>query len=714
MTKTKRHVFAAIFVFALCLCLIQITSAKTTKAENTIDSISSANEERCKVTYVTNGVTEPEALGVLGFEKLDANNTIKYGGNFAISFFVKDGYDVSTLKVEATYNDKVRENIALERNDNGSYYCAIYAITTDLEFYINADIITYNITYHYDGYTYNETYTSDKSKTLFQPNKTGYNFQGWYKNSSYTGEKINVLAKGSYGNLVLYGYMDPIEYSVILNANGGTFSNGKSEITAKVKYDSSYTLTVPTRSGYRFAGWYSSISGGTQYANSNGTSGKKWSETTNLTLYAHWDKMYTITFDLNNGSGEKITKTVYAGDSYPSITIPSYRGGVFLGFYGGTTSYSTKYYDANGRAVNSSYNKTDNLTLYAVWNEYTYTVCLVTKHSEEKDVHRTLLNNYGISYSSEYTFTAADSLTYEDSEKLFSYWEIILGGYVDFDADTNPWLPYTEEKELVYSPKEIIERFYSNLKPGAFITIRAVYAKEPPRTCVAEDSLITLSDGSQKAVNELTGDEELLVWNMFTGSFDKAPILFVDKEDTQKYAVINLKFSDGNVVKVIGEHAFWDYDLNRYVYLDEGASQYIGHWFNKMTADASGNAVSDKVQLVEVNIKEEQTTAWSPVTYGHLCYYVNGMLSMPGGIDGLFNIFEVDSTTMKYDEAAMEEDIAQYGLFTYEELAKQVSGLTEDMFEAVNGQYLKVSIGKGLITIEEIQALIDRYATFFA
>ncbi len=252
---------------------------------------------------------------------------------------------------------------------------------------------------------------------------------------------------------------------------------------------------------------------------------------------------------------------------------------------------------------------------------------------------------------------------------------------------------------------------FSNTPVTSNITLVAIWEE---KSCLAEGSLITLADGSQKAVEDLVGDEMLLVWNMFTGQYEAAPILAIDKDPYAKYEVINLKFSDGSSVKVISEHAFWDYDLNRYVYLDEGASQYIGHWFNKMTKDASGNAVSDKVQLVEVNIKEEQTTAWSPVTYGHLCYYVNGMLSMPGGIDGLFNIFEVDSTTMKYDEAAMEEDIAQYGLFTYEELAKQVSGLTEDMFEAVNGQYLKVSIGKGLITIEEIQALIDRYATFFA
>ena len=63
--------------------------------------------------------------------------------------------------------------------------------------------------------------------------------------------------------------------------------------------------------------------------------------------------------------------------------------------------------------------------------------------------------------------------------------------------------------------------------------------------CVATGTLITLSDGSQVPVEKLTGDEMLLVWNMYTGDFDSAPILFIDQDDYKEYEVINLKFSDG-------------------------------------------------------------------------------------------------------------------------------------------------------------------------
>ena len=210
---------------------------------------------------------------------------------------------------------------------------------------------------------------------------------------------------------------------------------------------------------------------------------------------------------------------------------------------------------------------------------------------------------------------------------------------------------------------------------------------------MAEGTLITLADGSQVPVENLTGGEMLLVWNLYTGSFDIAPILVIDSDALKQYEVIKLTFSDGTTVDVISEHGFFDVDLNKYVYLDKYAEEYIGHRFLKQNENGMV-----QVTLVDVAITLENVAAYSPVTYGHLCYYVNGMLSIPGGINGLFNIFEVDAETMKFDAEAMEADVEIYGLYTYEEL-NSIVPMQEIMFDAVNGQYLKVAIGKGIITI---------------
>ena len=231
-------------------------------------------------------------------------------------------------------------------------------------------------------------------------------------------------------------------------------------------------------------------------------------------------------------------------------------------------------------------------------------------------------------------------------------------------------------------------------------------------SCITTGSLITLADGTQTAVENLTGNEQLLVWDMLNGTFTSAPILFIDSEITTTYDVITLTFSDNTQLEVIDEHAFFDTTLNKYVFLRSDAAQYIGHWFKKQSYDINNDMILTNVQLVSVNISQQITTAYSPVTYGHLCYYVNGMLSMPGNTESFINIFDVDAQTMAYDQTSMAQDIATYGLYTYAEF-NSIIPIPELVFNAFNGQYLKIAIGKGITTLDEIQALLERYSVFF-
>ncbi len=224
-------------------------------------------------------------------------------------------------------------------------------------------------------------------------------------------------------------------------------------------------------------------------------------------------------------------------------------------------------------------------------------------------------------------------------------------------------------------------------------------------SCITPDTLITLADGTQKRVDALIGDEQLLVWNLKTGKYDFAPIVFVDSETETEYEIIHLYFSDGSDVKVISEHGFFDLDLGKYVYIDAANySDYVGHRF--VTQGNIKSNVWNVVTLNKVVIETEVTTAWSPVTFEHLCYYTNGVLSMPGGVDGLFNIFEVDTDTMRYDGEKMQKDIETYGLFTCEDFGGMIN---EEAFAAFNGAYLKVALGKGLLTWEDIAYMAERY-----
>jgi hypothetical protein len=197
----------------------------------------------------------------------------------------------------------------------------------------------------------------------------------------------------------------------------------------------------------------------------------------------------------------------------------------------------------------------------------------------------------------------------------------------------------------------------------------------------------------------------LLVWNLETGKYEAVPIVFVDSDAETEQEIIHLYFSNGSEVKVITEHGFFDVNLGKYVYIDAtNYADYVGHRFIK-EGDIYGDTW-EVVTLDSVVIEKEITTAWSPVTFAHLCYFTNGVLSMPGGVEGIFNIFDVDTNTMSYDAEKMQKDIETYGLLTFEDFGNMIS---EVAFEAFNGKYLNIAIGKGLLTWEDIAYMAERY-----
>ncbi len=224
-------------------------------------------------------------------------------------------------------------------------------------------------------------------------------------------------------------------------------------------------------------------------------------------------------------------------------------------------------------------------------------------------------------------------------------------------------------------------------------------------SCITSNTLVTLADGTQKYVEDITPDDYLLVYNHETGTYDIAKVLFNDYDAEAYYTVINLEFSNGVIVKVVSEHGFFDLDLNKYVYIDElNYSEFVGHKFYTSKV-IDGNIVDGSIILINAYLTTEYVKVYSPVTKYHLNYFTEGILSMPGGIKGLFNIFELDEN-LKYDEELMQQDIEKYGLLTYDDFKDLVP---IDIYESYPAKYFAVSIGKGLMTWDDIIYYIERY-----
>ena len=156
--------------------------------------------------------------------------------------------------------------------------------------------------------------------------------------------------------------------------NGG--SGGTSSVNAT--YGSAMpAITIPSSSAYTFLGYWdtSATTGGNQYYSASGASVRNWDKAGTATLYARWTgKIYKVTLDKNGGTGGSDSANATYGKDMPAITVPSWAGYNFAGYYDAKTG-GNQYYNASGASVRS-WDKAAATTLYAHWTGKTYTVNL--------------------------------------------------------------------------------------------------------------------------------------------------------------------------------------------------------------------------------------------------------------------------------------------------------------------------------------------------
>ena len=127
-------------------------------------------------------------------------------------------------------------------------------------------------------------------------------------------------------------------------------------------------------SGYRFAGWYTAATGGTkietEYTIPVGA-------TADVTLYAQWNKLYTVSYNANSGSYSESCEggTYITGETHTICTnIPTRATYTFLG-YATSADGDVAYTNSDGGFTPAEVTIADaNVTLYAKWALNTYTV----------------------------------------------------------------------------------------------------------------------------------------------------------------------------------------------------------------------------------------------------------------------------------------------------------------------------------------------------
>lgn len=284
-----------------------------------------------------------------------------------------------------------------------------WLITEDREL-VASCVPNYALTFISDGVTV-ETLVRPYGTTigtLPTTTKTGYTFNGWFTDET-GGTQISASTPVPSTDTSYYAHWTANTYTITLDRQSG--SNGTTTIYEK--YADGYYLTntngtlsnkmstsangitVPTRAGYVFGGYYTATGGGgTQYIDANGkltSSASSTNFSANGTLYAKWTPgVYTITLNQQSGSGG--TGTIYEkyGSGYYTnsaattqmttsangITVPSRTGYTFGGYYTSTGGGGTQYIGANGKLTSSasSTHFTAAGSLYAKWTPVSYSI----------------------------------------------------------------------------------------------------------------------------------------------------------------------------------------------------------------------------------------------------------------------------------------------------------------------------------------------------
>ena len=194
------------------------------------------------------------------------------------------------------------------------------------------------------------------------PVRTGYIFLGWTGEGITEAQEIIEIPQGSTGDRTYTANWQVIEYTITLLEMDGA---GTSEALVYT-VEQPVTLPTPTREGYAFLGWTvnSDMAPQLTVVLPQGSIG-------NRTYTANWELTgYTITMDLNGGSGE--TTLLYTvEDEEFALPTPTRNGYEFVGWTGeGITTPQTSVKIPKGSTGDKAYT--------ANWQVIEYTITLDT------------------------------------------------------------------------------------------------------------------------------------------------------------------------------------------------------------------------------------------------------------------------------------------------------------------------------------------------
>ena len=219
-------------------------------------------------------------------------------------------------------------------------------------------------------------------------------------------------------------------------------------------------LENPTKSGYKFVGWYDNenFTGEAITEISAGIMG-------DVTLYAKWNALdYRISYELNGGTNAENPDGYDVSDLPVSLHAPSRTGYIFKGWYMG-----------ENRVLAIPVGTTGNVVVSAKWEPITYTIDFDT--------------NGGL--------PTLSSIDYTIESDSFTLQEITKAGYT-FDGWYNGETKVTEITTGTYGNMTLVAKWTADLYTISYDLADGVNSPENPTSYTIESGLITLKDPTRE------------------------------------------------------------------------------------------------------------------------------------------------------------------------------------------------------------------------
>ena len=486
-----------------------------------------------------------------------------------------------------------------------------------------AMVAVYAITFMNKGEVYKTIYSDKITFPLITPVSSEGSFSGWY----YDQEATNQANQGEelVEEITLYaGYTPREKFTITYVANGSVFA----EIQGN---EIIYPENEPTSNLGHFAGWYYDEEG-----KEKAEEGSRLAE--NKTIYANWSDFIATYM----GDGSVFQKIAGNTLKFPE-TNPTKDTVKFTGWY---------YDEACTKVANAGDVITQDTTFYPKWNSY-----IVNKlegkyiymldysqltsgssgwHYVQNETELSKLPNYTeviLSYGSSgvRNYPAWVNLgSYHSGDKLYSY----QGSNRIVNTKITSWTmldgktPYSSYNISVNSNGEVfLGNNASSISP-AWAKVEITFEDGTKDTdefrvyvhnaCFVEGTEITLADRTRKNIENVTYEDELLVWDFDNGCFATAKPLFISKgQTTTEYNYI--KFEDGTELKTVVDHRIFNMELQKFTYTMDEENTPIGTTVFKEDGTTT--------KLIERKVVKEKVNYYNVITDYHMNLFANEILT---------------------------------------------------------------------------------------